>query len=147
MQTSVNTKMANGVVGEIFDNTPLVVDSYLLDGNGTVGYALTVSGAGTVEIGGSGAFAGILCNPKQYATDTLADTNTVLDGAQVSVMKKGRVWVDLGGTASVGSGVYFVDATGALGAGTATTGQTQIAGAEVVLYDATSNGLCVVEIY
>lgn len=147
MQTSVTTKLANGVVGEIFDNTPYIVDSYILDGATNVGTAMTVSEEGVVVKGtDAGVFGGILCNPKQYVTQSLGASNEVADGTQVSVIKKGRVWVDLGGVASIGAGVYYVDGTGVLGAGTATTGQTQIVGAEVVLYDATSNGLVVIEL-
>jgi hypothetical protein len=149
MQTSVTAKLANGVVGEIFDDVPHIVDSYILDGATNVGTAMTVSAEGVVVKGtDAGIFGGILCNPKQYANFniSLGASNEVADGTQVSVLKKGRIWVDLGGTASIGDGVYYVDDTGVLGAGTAATGQTQITGAEVVLYDAAANGLAVIEL-
>ena len=146
MQTAVIAKLANGVVGERYDDTPFIIDSYLLSGTGTIGYVTTVSSEGVVAVGGTGAFAGIICNPKQYVTDGLGATNNVIAGTQVAVGKKGRYWLDLNGAAVIGDGVYFVDATGALGAGAAGVGQTQIVGAEVVLYTVAANGLAVVEI-
>jgi hypothetical protein len=58
----------------------------------------------------------------------------------------GRVWADVGGAGNVGDSVYFVDATGALGVGTAGADQTQIENCKIFYYPATSNGLCVLEL-
>lgn len=150
MQTTVNQNLTSGVVGELYDNSLHIIDSYILDSGAVtnvIGYACTTADGVSCEMGGAGTFAGILCNPKQYANYniSLGATTEVANGIQASVGKVGRFWVDLGGVGAYGADVYFVNATGALGAGTATTGQTQIANAKVIV-PATSNGLAVVEI-
>ena len=43
--------------------------------------------------------------------------------------------------------MFFTNATGALEAGTATTGETQIVGAKVINYAASANGLALVQIW
>lgn len=150
MQTTVLKNLSSGVVGELYDNSLHIIDSYIIDSGAVVnkvGYACTTADGVKCATGGTNTFAGILCNPKQYANYNigLGATVEVADDIQVSVGKVGRFWVDFGTTASFGSAVYYVNATGALGAGTASTGQTQIANAKVII-PATSNGLAVIEI-
>lgn len=147
LQKEVKKTLANGVVGELYDDSLHIVDSYILDGEGTVGYALTTADGEVAAVGGTDVFAGILGFPKQYANYniTLGATNAVRDGVQVSAIKEGRIWVDLGATATYDADVYYVNATGALGVGTATTGQTQIANCKVIV-PADTNGLAVIEL-
>lgn len=150
MQTTVNPKLTSGIVGELYDDSLHTIDSYdSIDSSvdNIIGYACTTTDGKTVTMGGTGTFAGILANPKQYANYNISmgATNVIPDYLQVSVGKVGRYWVDLGGVAAYGASVYFVNATGALGVGTAGAGQTQIANAKVIV-PATSNGLAVIEI-
>jgi hypothetical protein len=79
LQTTVNAYMSAGVVGELFKGSdwrcqPGIIDSDPSGGNlNLVGAAYTqvVGSDGHVKLGGSpaegGLFAGILCNPKEYA--------------------------------------------------------------------------------
>lgn len=147
LQKEVKKTLANGVVGELYDDSLHIVDSYILDGEGTVGYALTTTDGKKVTVGGTGTFVGILGFPKQYPNYniSLGATNTVKDGLQVSAIKEGRPWVDLGATATYDADVYYENATGALGVGTAGAGQTQIEDAKVFV-SADTNGLAVIEL-
>lgn len=151
LQKTVTTKLANGIVGEFYDDSVKKVDSYILDSltkTNKVGLAYTVKSLEKAEVGGTGKFAGILVNPKQYVNYqiTLGATDEVKDGIQASISKTGRIWVDLGATAAIGAKVYYINATGVLGVGTATTGQTQIPNCEVI-YPADANGLAVIELF
>src|SRR5689334_20771637 len=82
-QSTVNIWSAAGVVGEMAFDGPTRVAPYNLYSAGTpnlVGNAFTVSSggnpepsgnsalAGTAAVGGTGVFAGILVNPKDYAS-------------------------------------------------------------------------------
>jgi len=150
IQTTVNKELAFGIIGEVQDTTPSVIDTYICDSvSNTVGYAFTSTEEGKAIVGGAGVFVGILVNPKAYVNYNadLSANVLVKTGAIGEFMTKGRALLDVGGAGSVGDGIYFVDATGALGVGTATTGQTQIVGAEIVKYDAGANGLALVQIW
>src|ERR1700722_18552687 len=82
-QSTVNIWSAGGVVGEIAFDGPMRAAPYNLFSSGTpnlVGNAYTVTSggspepsgnsalAGTATVGGTGVFAGILINPKDYAS-------------------------------------------------------------------------------
>lgn len=151
MQTQVNKTLANGVVGEFYDDSPKKVDTYILESGAAtnlIGSAFTVSSQGVAQTGGSGVFAGLLVNPKQYANYEigLGATNEVANSVQASLSKMCRVWCNVGGVAAIGDTVFFDDTTGLLGAGTAGAGQTQVPNCSVFYYAAEANGLCVLEL-
>lgn len=150
-QSNVTRLLRSGVVGEIFDISPMIVDTYILDANSktiSIGSAFTIqTDEAQVEPGGTGVFAGILVNPKAAANaNDLVASNDVADGSVGELMKQGRLYANVGGVAVVGTGVYFVQATGVLGAGTAGAGQTQIVGAQVVLQDIAADGFGIIEL-
>jgi len=151
MQTQINSQLANGVVGEFYDDSPKKVDTYIMGSASrinVVGAAFTVTSQGVANVGGAGAFAGLLVNPKQYANYEvdLGATNVAHLGSQASLSKMGRIWADVQGVANVGDTIFFDDTTGILGVGTAAEGQTQVPNCKVFYYDATANGLCVLEL-
>lgn len=151
IQTTVNNDLAFGIPGEIQDTTPPVIDTYIADsasGN-IVGYAFTQTEEGKAVAGGAGVFVGILSNPKAYANFSadLEGNVEVRQGTIGEFLTKGRLLLNVGGAGAIGAGVYFVQATGVLGVGTAGAGQTQIAGAEIVKYVAGANGLALVQIW
>src|SRR3954469_3071243 len=89
-QSTVNTWSAAGVVGEQAFDGPMRAAPYNLFSSGVpnlVGNAFTVSSggnpdpsansalAGTAQVGGTGQFAGILVNPKDYASYGTSGTN------------------------------------------------------------------------
>lgn len=108
------------------------VDTIFAD-NATVGNAFTLDVDGQAKMGGTGVFLGILTNPHNYAVyNGLQATLKLPDGTQGIIRKSGYINVILSNASAVGDKVYFEQATGALGAGTAADGQTQIAGAQVI---------------
>lgn len=152
-QTSVTVNQGFGVVGELFSDSPKRVKSYRLDSvANTIGYAYSVVSEGLAMVGGTGAFAGILVNPKSYATSgtsadgSLAPTLILPRYTQGELVTMGEVVVYLDTAAAIGDGVFYTDATGALSAGIASTGQTQIVGAKVSRYTLAGAGLATIEL-
>lgn len=103
--------------------------------------------------GAAGVPGGILMNPKGLSTagtaagGALAPTLTVLAGTVCEFCTDTPgIIVALPGAAAIGAGVYYTDATGVLGAGTAGAGQTQIPNARVVRFANVAAGLAVISL-
>lgn len=99
-------------------------------------------------VGGTGAFAGILSNSKQYAlyggVAPLAPTLTLANDmpVQATTLTSG-MYVTLSTTANIGDGVAYNNTTGVLAAapgGTAPSGHTTIQGASVIRRNITTAG-------
>lgn len=107
----------------------------ILGSNATLGRAFTLDADGVSAVmGGTGAFVGIFVNPKNQAIyNGLTPTLSVPDGVVGAMAKSGYIFVSLANNSSVGQGVFFTNATGILSAGTASTGQTQIKGCQVLV--------------
>lgn len=140
-QSSVNIWSAAGVVGEQAFDGPMRAAPYNLFSSGVpnlVGNAYTVSSggnpepsgnsalAGTATVGGTGAFAGILINPKDYASygttsGTLNPTITLPDYSIGQLATMGSFWAYLPGPANIGDLVTFDPLTGNLNSITPTT--------------------------
>lgn len=159
LQSTVALNQGFGVIGEIqFEGPTRAQPGVMKAGTATaadivVGRAFTIDAAdGAFQPGGTGVFGGILINPKGMssvgtaANGPLAPTLTVPAGTVGEFLTMGEILVSTSNAAAIGAGVYFVNATGALGAGTAAGGQTQIAGAQVKRYANTSPGLVVVSL-
>ena len=138
--STVVSDIRSGVVGEISFDAPYTGVSAVVNTtdatNNLFGRAFTYADESieTIQAGGAGLFAGILVNPKAFAVTNIGDTAYgVPNGTPVEVMREGECYVLLtvGTAVTIGDGVFFVNATGALGAGAAAAGQTQIAGASV----------------
>lgn len=138
--STVVSDIRSGVVGEVSYDSPYTGVSSVVNStdaaNNVFGRAFTYSDESveTIAAGGTNLFAGILVNPKAFAVTSVESTSdTVPNGTPVEVMREGECFVLLtvGTAVSIGDGVFFVNATGALGAGTAAAGQTQIVGASV----------------
>lgn len=157
-QSTVATTQGFGVPGEIFTSSPTRAKSYILNSGAvpnTVGYAYTLTSEGVAQCGDAaeagGEFAGILINPKGYALQgaaagSLAPTLVVPEDSQGELLTMGEIIVYLTTAANIGDAVYFVNATGALGAGTAGAGQTQIPNAKVSRYTLAGAGLATIEL-
>lgn len=137
---SVLSDIVSGIPGEIGFDAPYTGVTAIIDttteANNVFGRALTYKSETieSFEAGGTGKFAGILVNPKAHAVNNIGTIgDAVSNGRTVEAMVEGECYVLLtvGTAVTIGDGVFFVNATGALGAGTAAAGQTQIAGAEV----------------
>jgi hypothetical protein len=154
-QQTVSGEQGFGVVGEIFTNGPLRSESVkLVSGTAinTVGNAYTITAEGVAKVGGdAGVFGGILINPKHYASygtssGTLEASLVLPENAQGELLTMGEIIVSLSNAAVIGSGVYYTDATGVLGCGTASTGQTQIENCFVSRFATSGAGLAVIKI-
>jgi hypothetical protein len=152
-QSTVRTELPLGVIGEFAFDGPNRTKSYTLDttsaDNNVIGRAFTVDSEGVAAAGGdAGVFAGIMVNPKAYAVDTLfnnADGELALANGQVAELcTMGEIIVKVPPSAAIGDGVFYKDATGIIGTGTASTGETQIPNATVTSFTATGAGLAVV---
>lgn len=156
-QSAIARELGIGVIGEYFLDGATRAQPGVLKGtaaNIVIGRAFTRDPAdGQFSPGGTNPFVGILANPKVYASPgtaaggALAPTLTLLAGTVGEfVTSTPGIIVALTNAAPVGSGVYFINATGELAAGTAGAGQTQIANATVVRYANLAAGLAVVSL-
>lgn len=137
-QSSINIFTAAGMPGDLAYSGPVRATPYNLFSDGqaqTCGFAFTVTNganadptvaqggspnAGTAQVGGTGVFAGILVNPKEYALygtsgAPLGATLNLPDNSVGSLLDMGFIWAKLtNATASVGDEVYYDNTTGAL---------------------------------
>lgn len=133
-QSTVNIYNAAGVPGDLAFSGPMRAAAYNLYSAGvanTVGYVFTlVTGgnpdpslnsplAGTAKVGGTGSFAGILVNSKEYASfgtsaGPLVATMALPDYSIGTLLTMGYIWAILPGPATVGDLVTFDPLTGAL---------------------------------
>lgn len=140
-QTVVNIFNALGIIGGYAFDGPRRAGSYNLFSSGVpnvVGYAFTVSSginpdpagaagnAGTAQVGGTGVFAGILVNPKEYPLrgvvgNPLGASLVLPDYSIGDLCLMGEIFVNLPGGASVGDIVTYDPLTGALNSITPTT--------------------------
>jgi hypothetical protein len=142
-QSTINIWSALGVVGDMAFDGPMRAEPYNLNSSGTpniVGNAFTISSggnpdpsgnsalAGTAQVGGSGVFAGILINSKDYASYGTTGTNgplnptmTLPDNSIGFLAGMGNFFANLPGPASVGDLVTYDPLTGNLNSITPTT--------------------------
>lgn len=156
LQSSVALAQGYGLVGTIRADGPTRAQPGVLKGtaaNIVVGRAFTIDSAdGQFSPGGTGNFGGILCDPHSLQSvgttsgGPLAPTLTVPAGTIGQFLTMGYVLVSLTNAANPEDPVYFVNADGTMAAGTATTGQTQIAGAKVKYVINAAAGLAVVSL-
>lgn len=130
---TARTYLLSGIPGNISHDGPTRAASAVIDSadetENVFGRAFTYkAGTDTVEVGGTGAFAGILINPKAYAIDvTYARNGTVGEFATMA-----EINVQLGNDGNIGDPVSFDPATGVISAGE--TG-TVIPGAHIARHE------------
>lgn len=165
-QSTVYDQMAFGVVGELFLEGPLRAQPGILNSSdasrNVIGRAFTVNEGGddalpsvpvSVTAGGTGVFAGILCNPKTYASygtsvdGPLAPTLTLANDVVAEFLQMGTMIISLPGGANIGDWLIYDNTTGVISAiapdAAVPGGSTRIRGAEVDRYNA-GPGLAVV---
>lgn len=142
--SSVISDLVSGIPGEIAFDAPYTGITAILDttteANNVFGRAFTykTESVESVQAGGTGLFAGIMVNPKAHAINTLSATTDSVSNGRVSefaVQAEVYVLLSVGTAVTIGDPVFFVNADGTLGAGTAGAGQTQITGATVVRHN------------
>lgn len=136
LQSAVNIYNALGIPGDVAFSGPIRSQPANIDSNGSepnvIGYAYTITAqsnpdpvgdapnAITAQVGGTGTFAGILINSKEYASfgttaGPLEPTLNLPDNSLGELMFMGEVYVEIPGAAVIGDLVYYDNTTGALG--------------------------------
>lgn len=161
-QSTVNVNLGFGVPGELIVDGPQRVDSLTLDGTGgTIGLAFTKSSTtniatqGGAIVAGTNLFAGILVNPKAYAsfgTNSAPLDPTLFLGpnTQGEFLTMGTIVVTLVGAAEIGDLVQYNETTGVLSAITPGTspasGFALVPNAVVWNYAQTATGLAAIRL-
>lgn len=121
-QTSVNQKLAVGVNGDFYDNSPRRVDPYTIVSSsaGSIGCAYTVDSTdpSKVNLGGSGVFAGIAVNSKEFVRNGLGASQAFTQYGEAELCTMGRIWLSIAATVAVGDAAFFNTTTGAIVPGT-----------------------------
>lgn len=172
-QTTVFSTIGFGVVGEQYLDGPVRAQPAKLASasaaNNVVGRAFTVNDGGTasfetsadpkpiaVTAGGTGRFAGILGNPKNYvlsgtvAGGTLASSLTLPNNTIVELFQESAgLIVSLGAATAVGNWVYFLNADGTIltaapGLANAPANATRVPGGRVERFEGAAAGLAVI---
>lgn len=151
-QTTVRASQAFGVPGEFYDTSPRRATSYVLDGEGVIARAFTLTAEeGKVRMGGLGPFAGILMSPKSYVRPGTESSGTlaVAGGTQVETADKGRIIVTLSTAAKPGDTVVYDTTTGELSSvsdgASPGSGKLAVPGAKVALFTVAAGGVAVIE--
>lgn len=173
-QTAVTNNIGFGVPGELYLEGPLRAQPGVLNStdaaNNVIGRAFTVRDDATasfdttadpqpmeMQAGGAGVFAGILANPKVYASygtaagGSLASTLTLPNGKIAEFVEEtAGIIIQLGAACAVGDFVYFLTATGVLvtaapGAA-APANSTRVPGGHVVRFESAAAGLAVISL-
>lgn len=119
---TARTYLLSGIPGSISHDGPTRAASAIIDSadeaENIFGRAFTYkAGTDDVEVGGTGAFAGILINPKAYAIDVTFARNATVG----EFLTMGEVYVELGNDGNIGDPVSFDPATGIVSSGEAGT--------------------------
>lgn len=150
-QTSVNQKLAVGVNGDFYDDSPRRVDPYTIisSGAGSIGCAYTcdTTDQTKVVLGGAGVFAGIAVNSKEFARSGLAASQAFSQYDECELCTMGRIWLSISGDVAVGNAAFFNTTTGAITAaasGATVSGSTEIPNSKFVLVTGSSSAPMVV---
>jgi len=134
---AINVQQSTGIAGQIDLNVPKVIQPYFLDSSvlavpNEIGFAYTflASSDDTVTAGGTGVYAGILVDPKVYAsfgdgTDTFAPVTALQNAETGQFLLSGSCLVNIAEAADNGDQLFYDETTGELFA-TVAGGRTAI---------------------
>lgn len=144
-QTSVNQKLAVGVVGDFYDASPRRTDPYTIKSSsaGSVGCAYTIDATdpSKVVLGGEGVFAGIAVNSKEFVRNGLGASLNFKQYDEAELCTMGRIWLSIADTVTVGMVAYFNKTTGAIiadASGETIDGYTEIPNSKFILVNGAS---------
>lgn len=155
VQTAVNKYQVIGVPGEFADDSPTRVTPFACLANSTaqptVGYVFTQGTADNeAKVGGSGAYLGVLVEPKQYANyNNLNASLEVKPGTNGEICSMGHIFVKSATEFKPGYLAEYEPATGAISAiedtlSTATA--VQIPAARFIKVSGGANGVGILEL-
>lgn len=150
MQTTVNQKLAFGVPGSFYDDSPRRVDPYTVE-EGAIGLAYTVnsSDASKADLGGTGVFAGIAVNTKEYIINGIGASMAFREGDIAQCATMGRIVLKLADAVTIGQACFYNETTGALKPGTAgatISDYVEIPNSKFVLVNALANEYSVLQL-
>lgn len=153
-QTTVNQKLAFGVVGSFYDDSPRIVDPKVISSEnaGSIGcfYTIDATDPAKVVLGGTGVLAGIAVNSKGQVINGLAASMAFNQFDIAEICSEGRVVLSIEGTVTVGMAAYYNTTTGVITAAapaSSVEGSVEIPNSKFVEVSATSTApICVLEL-
>lgn len=150
LQSTVNQKLAFGVVGSFYDDSPRSVAPYTVE-SGAIGLFYTVDPADPtkVKLGGTGVLAGIAVNSKEYPIYGLDASLNFKAGAVAQIARMGHIVVKSTTAITVGMAAFYNQTTGEIQANTAgssVAGWTEIKNSEFLFVTGAANEVGVLEI-
>lgn len=119
MQKTVNTKLAFGVVGDFYDDSPRIVDPKIVSA-GAIGlyYTIDTTNPSQANLGGEGTLGGIAVNSNEYALVGLEPSLDFVEGQVAQIASRGRVIVKSTTAVTVGQAGFYNTTTGVIASGT-----------------------------
>ena len=117
-QSEIRADITDGIVGEFAESGPIRAFRKILNStaatNNVFGraFTLTASSDDTVAAGGTGAFAGIMVNPKEHALlgtsdGTLEGSLQLPNNVSATMSDMGIIYINLEGAGSEGDNIEF----------------------------------------
>lgn len=149
-QKTVNTKLAFGVVGSFYDDSPRRVAPYSVT-TGGIGKVYTVDPTDPTKavLGGTGIFAGLAVNSKEYVIRGLTASLSFEPFAIAQLATMGHVIVECENAVEVGQAAFYNQTTGAIkaaAAGSSEDGYTEIKGSKFIFVAAAQGEVAVLEL-
>ena len=144
LQSVVNIKLAFGVPGSFYDDSPRRVAPYAVEAGAVAkAFTLDASNPGRAVVGGEGLFGGIAVNGKEYIINGLSASMAFKSGDIAQLCDMGHIVVTCDNAVSVGNVCYFKIADGTLHAaatGQTIEGYTEIPGSKFIFVAGTNAG-------
>lgn len=115
LQKTVNQKLAFGVHGSFFDNSPRRVDPKTVSAGGIgLFYTVDTTDPSKAVLGGAGVLAGLAVNTKEYIINGLGASTAFRAGDVAQLCTMGRVFMQLTTPVQVGMAAYYNTTTGVI---------------------------------
>lgn len=150
LQSTVNQKLAFGVVGSFYDDALRSVAPYTVE-SGAIGLFYTVdpTDPGKAKVGGTGVLAGIAVNSKEYPIYGLDASLNFKAGATAQIARSGHIIVKSSTAIAVGNAAYYSTTTGEIQAAapsSSVAGYVEIPNSEFLFVTGAANEVGVLEI-
>lgn len=120
LQKAVNQKLAAGVPGSFYDDSPRRVAPYIVSAGGIAkAYTVDTANPGKAILGGEGIFAGIAVNSKEYPVQGLTASLDFEVGANAQLAEMGCIFVAATTAVTVGQVAFYNTTDGTIASGTA----------------------------
>lgn len=150
VQTIVNQKLAFGVEGSFYDDSPRRVAPYSVKA-GAIACAYTVDAANpeAAVLGGEGVFAGIAVNSKEYPIIGLEASLAFTKGAIAQLATMGHIIVKCTNEVAVGNACFYNTTDGTLSAaasGTEVDNSKEIPNSQFIFVSAEEGEVAVLQL-